>query len=184
MDVLSMPEVFRCERRQMTLTDAGCNRLFLSANKLRAPDPWEGRAACRNCSLGSQKLTGHKPDPFLSVLLDLKNICSRCGNESDRMVWGIYCASCDARQREAIRGRNSKGSMPALASRLHPIRLAGTIAGVSRIIYKAAVISIPEVMIQVGKTAAGPSTFGRRRVFWDAMVSNGRSWSTQLELGI
>ena len=177
---------FRCERRALELTKAGCTRLFISANGPRPPDPWEGRAACRNCPVGSMHHTGHAPDPIIALKLHLKPLCVRCGRHADRLIWNTFCPSCDARQREAVKGKNAKGNPPAIRAILHTESVFFAVGLVSKIITKPMVISLPEIMLQAAKSAAGPAVFARRRVTWPALtrLGPGKPWTTQLELGL
>lgn len=75
------------------------------------------------------------------------------------MVGGLLCISCYNRHREALRGRNAKGTRPGLADRLHTVRLE--VAG--RPVRVEAVTGRVEAMLALGKrqVAPGPIAFGR-----------------------
>jgi hypothetical protein len=167
-----------CSRRQLTLTKAGCARLFVSANGPVAPDPWEGRAACRGCPIGSANATGQPPNPLLEIKESLSRICSRCGRTPERLIWNTLCPSCDNRQREAVRGRNAKGNRPKLADLLHPAHLVVSVGSTMRTIHKPAVLSLSEVIIQAAKAVNGPAVFARPRVTWDAEVLTSKGWTS------
>lgn len=168
----------------MTLTKRGCVTLYNSANGARKPDSWEGRAACRGCPIGSVHATGHAPSEVDRLRPELVKVCSRCGRLPDRMIWNTLCPSCDARQREAVRGRNSKGNRPALSLLLHTEHLAVSVGAATRIVHRQAVVGLTEVIIQQAKLANGAIAFGRRRVFWDACTHNSRwgAWADQMEM--
>lgn len=177
-------QTFVCARHAMTLTTRGCITLYNSANGPKRPDSWEGRAACRGCPIGSVHATGHAPSEVDRLRSELVKVCSRCGRQPDRMIWNTLCPSCDARQREAVRGRNAKGNRPALSKLLHTEHLAVSVGAATRIVHRAAVTSLTEVIIQQAKLANGVIAFGRRRVSWDAITHNSRwgAWANQGEM--
>lgn len=180
------PEVFQCTRKQMTLTVSGCTRLHEAANKPRAPDPWLGMVACRGCPTGAMHRTGKMPNPMETISAAMRMLCPRCGRISDRMIWGRLCASCDARHAEALRGRNSKGSVPKLTHLLHPEHVALGSGDQVKLVHRQSVTSLGEVMIGMVKSALTPVTFGLPRVFWPSLVRSSphRPWSAQYELSI
>jgi hypothetical protein len=157
-----MPAMFTCERRQMRLTKVGCSRLWTSANGPKPPDPFEGRAACRNCPIGCKNATGETQDPIVELAAALVNVCSRCGRKADRLInrqtRGL-CPSCDAREGEAIRGRNSKGNRPALANMLHTEQVAVTSAGVTSIIVRRDCLTTEELILHTRKFMKQPGVF-------------------------
>jgi hypothetical protein len=168
----------------MTLTVRGCVTLYTSANGQKKPDSWEGRAACRGCPIGSVNATGKAPSEVDKLRVELVRLCSRCGRQPDRMIWNTLCPSCDARQREAVKGRNAKGNRPALSLLLHTEHLAMSVGAATRVIHRSAVTALTEVIIQQAKLANGVAAFGRRRVYWDAESHNSRwaPWGRQIEM--
>lgn len=171
-----------CSRRNLRLTEQGCTTLYKSANEGKAPAPWEGRAACRNCPVGAMRATGQVINPMAQVMSDLARICVRCGRTPERLIWSTYCPSCDARQREAIRRRNSKGNPPKLSSVIHTEKLL--VSG--KLVVRPNVIDASEAIIQISKKLDHPVAFGRRRVYWNARVSAGHGigYGMQFELGL
>lgn len=157
-------EIFHCDRRALTLSTAGCSRLYMSANTGKRPEPFEGRAACVACPVGA--LHAGKPQNAVSALAELlRMLCPRCGRNSDRLIWGRLCASCDARQSECHRGKNAKGSVPALAARLHTQRIAvASGPAPARAVTTRSVASIQEAIIHLSKSAIAPASYGRRAV--------------------
>lgn len=157
-------DIFHCDRRALTLSTAGCSRLYVSANSGKRPEPYEGRAACVTCPVGA--LHAGRPQNAVSGLAEmLRMLCPRCGRNADRLIWGRLCASCDARQSECQRGRNAKGSVPALAARLHTQRIAvASGSAVARVVTNKSVASLQEAIIHMSKSATAPASYGRRGV--------------------
>lgn len=175
-----------CTRRSLRLSDKGCIALFHSANGTKAPAAWEGRAACRGCVAGAMRATGRAPDPMAEILTQIAKICARCGRTPERLIWGIMCPSCDARQREAVCRRNSKGNPPRLSGIIHTERLVISSAKITKMITRTGVIDVAEAIMQAARRMDGPTAFGRRKVNWMASVHAGRNrpWGQQYELGI
>jgi hypothetical protein len=157
-------DIFLCERRQLTLSTAGCSRLYASANGSKRPDAWEGRSSCIACPIGAAH-SGRPQTPVSSYAEALRMLCPRCGRQSARLIWGVLCASCDVRQREARARCNAKGSVPALAAQLHTQRLA-VVSGAAapRVMTHRGVSSIQEAIIHMSKSATSTAAFGRRTV--------------------
>ena len=109
----------------MTVTTFGCKKLWQSA-QARRPEPYEGRHKCLTCPIGAGHAGVSLPEQSAKRAADcLRSICARCQSPTERgdrrqaLVNGLLCVSCDNRQREVDRNRNSKGSVPRLASILH-----------------------------------------------------------------
>jgi len=152
-----MLEQFRCVRRSMTLTVGGCSRLWQSAQD-KKPDPWEGRHACRSCTLGARH-AGKAPTN--AVAADAwAMICDRCTRHADRMIGGRLCVSCWNRAREARVGFNRKGGRPQLLDRLRTQRVTVTESGAARVVEEANVLGAAEIMIHIARAAPGPVAFG------------------------
>lgn len=179
-------DLFLCEKRKLTLSTAGCSRLYNAASGPKPPDPWLGMAGCRFCPIGSQNATGRPQNP-ISVLTEMmRSLCVRCGRPSDRLIWNLLCASCDARQKEAIKGKNAKGNPPALSAQLHTERIAFVHGVRTTVIQRPAVASLSEVILHLSKSAIAPAAFGPRRVQWPALVRSSRwqPWSAQQEMAL
>lgn len=177
-------EIFRCDRRSLTLSKAGCSKLYDSANGPKAPEPWEGRAACRACPVGALNLTGILLNPVAMLKERMRYLCPRCCRLSSRLIWGQLCASCDVRQREAVAGRNAKGNRPALSGQIHTERLAVTGGGITKTLIRHGVASLQEVMLHAAKSSGVPITYGRRRVQWTSLtqLDHRGPWTSQLEI--
>jgi hypothetical protein len=167
-------EMFRCERRELTLSTVGCGRLYAKANGPKAPDPWLGIASCKACPVGALHHTGVRTDPTAALAQSMALVCPRCGQISERLIWGALCPTCDARHGEAIRRRNSKGNVPALSSILHTESIAVGSAGTVTVASRTLVTGLPELIIAVAKTATGPMSFGLPRLMlpppWPAQM--------------
>jgi hypothetical protein len=169
-------ELFRCERRELTLSTAGCARLYVTANGPKPPDPWLGVASCRGCSLGYLHHTGIQADPTAALAQAMIPLCPRCGLITPHLVLGHFCASCHARHGEALRRRNSKGNVPALSRQLHTESIAVGTAGKVTVAKRSLITGLPELIISTAKTAKAPMSFGRPRLIFQA------PWPMQMEL--
>ena len=153
-------QMVRCDRQQMTLTAAGCARLYRSAAESE-PQPWEGRSHCRGCVVGAVRAGIAAPVAIATAALDhLKKICPRCQRPTARLINGKHCVSCYNRQREAEKGRNAKGGRPRLCARLYTATLAVTAGPVTHLEAVAAVTSLAEAVARVARGAGAPVTLG------------------------
>jgi hypothetical protein len=179
-------EMFRCDRRNMTLSRVGCSRLWLSTqDPTKRPDPSEGRFTCMTCDIGCFHATGQQPasEGFAEVHEALRTICPRCLRRTDRMIAARapgnpnLCISCTNRHYEAFRsrkdgsgvGRNGKGGRPLLCDLLHTVTLLVTDqdGARTRVVRAEAVTSASEAMFAMARKASGPMMFSRatRSVF-------------------
>lgn len=147
----------------MTLTPAGCARLWLSAQGNPPPQPWEGRAACRGCPVGALA-AGQRPEHSTEAIDQLRHVCARCGKVCDRIIGGRLCVSCYNRDREAALGRNARGKRPELADRLHPASIIVQRGNLPHTIHYGAVLNMEEVLLSSAKSATGAVTMARPRV--------------------
>jgi hypothetical protein len=158
-----LPATFRCDRQGMTLTVAGCKRLWTSAQE-RRPDPWEGRHACLSCPIGATHCGQSSADAKAAAATEaLRKFCPRCSRRATRLINGEFCVSCYNRVREIARGRNCKGNPPIeVAARIHSVTLSiGTeIAPAPAIQTFSGVASRAEAMILAAKAAKGRVVFG------------------------
>lgn len=150
-------ELFSCTRRNVRLTRAGCARLWEAA-QLRRPAPWEGLSFCRTCVIGAAN--AGKPVEHSAAGEFLRGICARCTRPAERLIFGRWCPSCDARHREALRGRNAKGGRPRLCARLHPEAVAVIDSGAARVVRGESVIGPVEVMVNAARGTRGAIAFG------------------------
>ncbi len=160
-------KTFRCDALRMTLSTAGCSRLWQSAQD-RLPASWEGRAACRGCPIGARN-AGHDAASAAAassatVAADaLRQVCARClrtaerGDRRQALVNNRLCISCWNRHREAQKGRNRKGTLPRLCALLRTERLSvGPL-----IVSYTEVASRQEAMMMAAKAAVGRIQIGR-----------------------
>lgn len=149
---MDIPETFRCERQRMTLTPAGCARLWVAA-KQPGVQPWDGKWVCRGCPIGAQNAGASAAEVSKSVAADaLRTVCPRCPQRrSTRLIDGKLCISCYNRDREAARGRNCKGNPPRLMAVLHTRSVV--VDGAPRAFDR--VTGMVEVLIRAAKAAAG-----------------------------
>jgi hypothetical protein len=161
-----LPETFRCARVNMTLTEKGCSRLWVSVNGDRRPESWEARASCVGCSIGRSN-SGAPADPLSEVRAAIKQTCSRCLRASERLIWPerqAFCVSCDNRQREAIRGRNAKGNPPAIMYLLRSMALAFEAGDERQTIERPRVLSLTELVLLAVKSAHAQVTIAMPQV--------------------
>jgi hypothetical protein len=161
-------ELMECSKRALKLTVRGCAAAWDRANAPKPLDPWMAGAACRGCPVGSLHATGEMPDPFRQHQARLRQFCSRCqrqvGDGPGVFVHKIaegLCRSCNARDREARRGLNSKMSRPRLADVLHS-ETAGVVdlgTGAVTALTRPWLTGIDELMRHHAKFASGPVAF-------------------------
>jgi hypothetical protein len=122
---LALPATFDCTRLRARVTEKGCARLWRSANeKPNAPQPWESRAACLGCAVGSLHALGSlEPARQAALARQVAEVCVTCGSSGRRMVKQTHCVSCYNRLREAAIGRDARGRPPALMRRLFAVGL-------------------------------------------------------------
>jgi len=152
-------EVFRCDRRRMTLSRPGCARLWQSAQDNR-PEPYEGRFACLTCPVGARH-SGKTISAAVASVEALRQVCPRCRRQTSRMINGRFCPSCDMRHREALAGRNRKGTRPQLCDRLHVQRLTVVDGAGPRVVEQDHVVDLVELLIVHARVATGAVIFGR-----------------------
>ena len=152
-------DLVACERGGLRLTMAACARLWQSCRD-RKPEPWEGRFYCATCCTGAKRAGCSQPEPTLSD--HLRRVCSRCLNpDSDRIIGERFCVSCYNRHREALVGRNAKGTRPRLADRLHTVRLAvGNGESAEPMVFEQ-VTGWVEALVAAAKRSSGPVFLGR-----------------------
>lgn len=149
--------MMRCERLNLSLSTAGCARRFQKAQA--GPPPGDTLAPCQFCPVGARH-AGAKVAPMAKVQADLGKICPRCTRPTTRLINGKHCISCYNRHREALIGRNRRGTRPALADRLHTAQVLVVDGG--QVALKAAprVASRCEALMVIAKAAPAPVAFG------------------------
>jgi hypothetical protein len=107
---------FRCDRQRASLSTEACASMWREANH----DNLESRMTCRCCPIGAQHAGElHASMSALKGML----ICARCHRGAERLIHGHACVSCYNREREAIKGRNAKGTAPTKLPPLQPRRI-------------------------------------------------------------
>jgi hypothetical protein len=156
-------ETFRCDRQGMSLTVAGCKRLWTSAQANR-PDPWEGRHACLSCPIGAGHCGQSAEDARIAAATEaLRKFCPRCTRRASRLINGQFCVSCYNRTRELARGKNGKGNAPVVvAARIHTVTLAVATAAAPHPVAQSfpGVTGRPEAMVLAARAAKGRILFG------------------------
>lgn len=118
--------MFHCERRALDLSVQSCIADFQRVER-RGAMPWRSDWHCKGCEIGAVH-AGRDVAVVqtANILAGARSICARCHRPDERFIGNRLCRSCDARDRELLRGRNGKGAFPAvLAARwhLHPVVL-------------------------------------------------------------
>lgn len=177
-------EMMRCEKRSMTLSTAGCSKLWLSAEENR-PKEWEGRFACLACPIGARN-SGRAVIQTAGAVEMIRMMCPRCFRPAQRLVQDYLCISCYNRHCEVLRGRNAKGNRPQLADMLRSEIIVVAEGIVERTVRRDMVTGPAEIIIAAAKKTSSTMAFGRRRVAWAAMTRSSRwaPWTSQLELAI
>lgn len=169
--------LMRCDRQRVTLSVAACARMWLSAADPERPaKPWEGRHHCVGCPVGAEN-NGVAPAAALvgAAAAEWAPICPRCAKPAPRLINGHLCVSCYNRHREAMVGKNCKGSRPRLCAVLHRTRLAVAEDGAARVLRTDLLVDPVEALIRMAKRASGPIAFSR---------APARLALPQLELGV
>ena len=104
---------FRCDRLHLKQPASDCAAMWRSARR----DKDGRRSACRNCPVGAAH--AGEGQAQLSSIRGRK-VCARCGSGATRLIRGHLCVSCQNREYEVLKGRNSKGTRPIHAKVLTP----------------------------------------------------------------
>lgn len=100
-------------RQIYNLTVFDCPSLRATLQPTACAQNWADRkdgSACRGCPLGAIH-AGHPEAPPPPP----RPSCCRCGRNEQRLMAGVLCVSCFNRQREVLKGKNSKGKFPVQA---------------------------------------------------------------------
>ena len=109
--------VFDCPKMNASLSAAACSKSYLHQQTF----------SCMGCPIGRhhagrlplpvpRKSYGAYDDEKTPLAAIIARKCTRCGRAEHRLLAGVLCLSCYNRQRECIRGKNSKGQFPKLAA--------------------------------------------------------------------
>ncbi len=147
-----------CTSKNLRLTRSGCFRLWRGAQE-DEPSAWEGRSVCVACMTGARN-AGYAPSPVAQMVRDLQRICSRCLHPAPRLINGRYCISCYNRHREALRGRNARGSRPKICGSLLSVKVAKLVGGEAISIIEHNVLGASETMLSQARQALSPIGFG------------------------
>src|SRR5574337_1695676 len=92
---------FDCQRLRATLSPTSC------AEQWRHP---RDGSPCNGCPVGAHHAGKPSAPPK-----PIRPPCLRCGRSDGRLLAKVLCVGCYNRAREAVKGRNGKGSRPKLA---------------------------------------------------------------------
>jgi hypothetical protein len=153
--------MFVCARfSTLRLSRGGCARRWEAAQE-RRPGPWDSLHPCLTCPTGAAH-AGCPGEGRFAAAEALRGICTRCARPasrglSGRMVWDRFCISCYNRHREALEGRNAKGTRPGLVLRDMALEVEGD--GVVRRVRHDQAVSAAEAMLAEARRAGGPLAF-------------------------
>lgn len=120
--------VFECPRHRVIMMEVSCVAAFQEAKRTGQTGR---RAACLGCPIGPVHSGELAPKPN-RVMVCVR--CRRSPSDCDdprhvgavRLVrGGLVCVSCYNREREVVRKRNAKGTMPVKWAGLRPITVVG-----------------------------------------------------------
>lgn len=110
VDYYELPEVpgklfFQCDRMRARLSTASCASMWRQADEINDGTHHN----CRLCPIGAV----HAGEVAASMSpLKGSTMCARCHRTDGRLIGRMLCVSCYNRQREALLGRNAKGTAP------------------------------------------------------------------------
>lgn len=96
---------FQCDRMRAKLSTTSCASMWRKADEISDGS----HSACKLCPIGAV----HAGEVAASMSpLKGSLTCARCHRTAMRLIGKMLCVSCQNRQYEAIKGRNSKGKAP------------------------------------------------------------------------
>ncbi len=139
-----------CEKRALDLSAQSCAADFRRI-ELCGALPWRSDWHCKGCEQGAAAV-GHDVEALrtAAVIAGARQVCARCHRPDDRFIGNRLCRSCDARDRELVRGRNGKGAFPAvLAARLNLHDVVLWVVGIGMQVAHRATGVLEAIIIQV-----------------------------------
>lgn len=154
-----MPELpghkmFRCERRQATLSTERCSLMWKEGHSKGAHERlW----LCRGCPIGATH--SGVAEASLSPLY-AKCICSRCHRGATRLIHGDKCVSCYNRQREYLLGRNARGNAPVTHPPLYRLAVRYRAGGRVKTLARDNIADTLELVVAALRDEPKQVTFG------------------------
>lgn len=144
--------MFHCERRSLDLSVQSCAADFQRVEK-RGALPWRSDWHCQNCEMGAVHAGRDVAVVQVArVVVETRSICARCHRPDERFIGNRLCRSCDARDRELVRGRNGKGTFPSvLAARWHLHSVVLWIVGIGGRVVNRASDALEAILTTVRK---------------------------------
>lgn len=118
-------EQMYCTRRALACSASFCDSEHRRAQAPK-PDPWTARWHCYRCPDHAQRVMGDAPPAWESR-------CVRCNELTNRLILGVYFASCYNRGREYVINENARGAAPIYVPRLARYRVAAIYPPAERI---------------------------------------------------
>lgn len=117
IEYFELPELpgrkfFACGPLRATIATDVCAGNWRASNEAGTG----GRLHCRRCLIGAQH--AGQADSSLSPLHGVR-VCARCHRLAPRLIFKHLCVSCQNREYEVLKRRNSKGTVPIKHAPLH-----------------------------------------------------------------
>lgn len=161
---------FDCSKLSAMLSVGSCADNFRKARVVKNRE-FSGLIKCVNCPIGAM----HAGVELVMEVKAMRSMeCTRCHQESNRIVCGGICTSCHARQKEVERGVNAKGTPPRPVERwwgwdlppgktvfTHPASASMMSDNGVEEVYLGAVADSLELMLRCSRGSKTPVSFSR-----------------------
>jgi hypothetical protein len=138
---------FVCPRHTggLRIAPRTCAEMFLRRRRAsKHDDAWVRLWPCAGCEIGARHAGVSPPAPPPPPR---PPFCARCGRDDLRLVAGRLCVGCYNRQREALAGRNRRGSFPIEHRPLYGIEVTALRAGNTERVRIDGVVGLAEAVI-------------------------------------
>ena len=158
LDVLPGVKHFTCDRYRATLSVQSCSGRWTLANEGAADERQSDRMrSCLKCPVGA--LHAGKSDRNVSPWKGSMR-CARCGELASRLVGRHLCLSDYNRQREALIGKNRKGTRPIKIGELSRRSVSYFTSGAHKVKTIEHTVGLEEVMFSVLRDEMKTVKFG------------------------
>lgn len=147
-----------CPPMSARLSAASCIRRWRLAQE-RVPACWDSLHHCHTCPIGAQRGGATAAVATnAAISLAVAHVCPRCERRAQRLINGRLCISCYNRTREAMIGRNAKGTPPKIMRQIRgeTLMVCATAKPPSALTV-VHVLSRPEAVV-IAARQAGPGT--------------------------
>lgn len=143
------------------LTERSCIKRWTAAQGAEPPS-WDSLRHCHTCPIGALRAGKTASVATNAAIVSaLNHYCPRCDRVASRLINGRTCVSCYNRTREAVLGRNAKGTRPRIADLIHAETVAvGAGEGEPRLVTVDRVTSRVEAVVLAARQAGPGSVIG------------------------